>query len=105
MMNEIVIMLLALLAGFVLGVVFFGGLWLTVKNGLQSKKSALVFTGSFIIRMVILLVSFYFIVQLGWENAVVCLAGFIIARFVVIRLTKQMDQTVVDYTKETQHET
>lgn len=105
MMNEIIKMVLVLMAGFILGVVFFGGLWFTVKNGVQSKKSTLIFAGSFLIRMAIILFSFYFMVQLGWENAVVCLAGFLIARVVVIRVTKRMDQPGGDYTKEAQHET
>lgn len=105
MKNEIVNLLLAIMAGIVLGIVFFGGLWLTVKNGLESKWSMLIFAGSFLVRMAIILISFYFMVQSGWKIAGAGLAGFLIARVIVVRLTKSKDQSPVVYKKETQHET
>ncbi len=103
-MNEIIKLLLALMAGLILGVVFFGGLWLTVKNGMQSKRSTLIFAASFLVRMAIVLVSFYYLVLSGWKNAVACMIGFLIARFVVVGMTKNADQSSVEYTKEAQHE-
>lgn len=105
MMNEIIKLLLAFMAGIVLGIVFFGGLWLTVKNGLQSKWSTLIFAGSFLVRMAIILVSFYFMVRSGWKITVAGLAGFLLARVIVVYLTKNKDQLEVDYKKETHHET
>lgn len=105
-MNELINTLPSLLAGIILGVIFFGGLWLTIQKGLRSKNSALIFVGSFIIRMAIILSGFYFVVQYGWKNMIVCLLGFLIARVAVTRMTKKMNQpTTVKLIKEAQHET
>jgi hypothetical protein len=43
MMNETVILVLAGSAGLLLGAIFFGGLWWTVRKGLSSKRPALCF--------------------------------------------------------------
>jgi F1F0 ATPase subunit 2 len=50
-MNETLTLLLAWVAGGVLGTIFFGGLWWTVRNGVSSKQPALWFLGSLLLRM------------------------------------------------------
>ena len=87
-MNEFLILVLALVAGLLLGAIFFGGLWWTVRKGISSKSPALWFLGSMVVRMGIVLVGFYFVGRGDWERLVVCLLGFIIARFIVMRLTR-----------------
>ncbi len=87
-MNEILLPALALVAGLLLGTIFFGGLWWTVRNGVFSKSPALWFLGSLLLRMSLVLAGFYFIGRGGWERLVSCLLGFIIARFIVMRLTR-----------------
>lgn len=87
-MNESLTLLLALLAGGVLGVLFFGGLWWTVRKGLASPRPALWFLGSLLIRTAIILAGFYFVGRGDGKRLLVCLLGFIIARFVVMRLTR-----------------
>ena len=77
-----------LLAGLILGGVFFGGLWLTVKLGLVSKQPALWFSISLILRLGITLAGFYLIAGTHWERFVVMLAGFIISRILVKRITR-----------------
>lgn len=104
-MNELINMLPSLLAGIILGLIFFGGLWLTIQKGLRSKNSALIFAGSFIIRIAIILSGFYFVVQYGWKNLLVCLLGFLIARIAVTRMTKRNHQPTIKFIKEAQHET
>lgn len=104
-MSEIMELLLFLVAGIVLGIIFFGGLWLTVKKGLRAKNSGLIFTVSFAIRMAIMLVSLYYIAQFGWKNVLACLVGLLIARVLLVRLTGKLPQTSADFMKETQHET
>ena len=44
-----------LAAGVLLGAIFFGGLWLTVRKGVSSKQPALWFFGSLLLRMSIVL--------------------------------------------------
>ena len=61
MMNETVTLVLAWVAGLLLGAIFFGGLWWTIRKGLSSKRSALWFLGSLLLRTSIALAGFYFV--------------------------------------------
>ena len=86
-MNETLTLMLAWVAGSVLGAMFFGGLWWTVQQGVSSKQPALWFFGSLLLRMSIALAGFYFVSGGHWERLLACLLGFVIARFIVTRLT------------------
>jgi F1F0 ATPase subunit 2 len=88
MMNEFLILAVALAAGLLLGAAFFGGLWWTVRKGVSSKHPALWFPGSLLLRMSLVLVGFYFAGRGDWRRLVACLLGFIIARFLVTRMTR-----------------
>jgi F1F0 ATPase subunit 2 len=80
---------LALFAGALLGVFFFGGLWLTVQKGITSERPALWFLGSLLLRTGLILAGFYFFAQGHWSRLVACLLGFLIARVIVVkRLTR-----------------
>ena len=103
-MNEIIYMALVFTAGLVLGIVFFGGLWLTVKKVVTSKRPALWLTGSFLIRVSITLIGFYYLSQGSWKNLLISVMGFIIARTVVIYLTKSIDEKTSQLKKQTSHE-
>jgi len=87
-MNETLSLVLALVMGVLLGAMFFGGLWWTVHKGVSSKRPALWFFGSLLIRMSITLAGFYFVTGGHWERLLLCLLGFVIARFIVTRLTR-----------------
>ena len=86
-MNETGEIVLTLIAGILLGIFFFGGLWWTTKRGLLSKTPALWFLTSLFIRLVITISAFYFISHDHWEKALICLVGFIVARRIVVRFT------------------
>ncbi len=90
-MNEIGIIILILLTGFILGVFFFGTLWWTTNRGVVSKLPALWFLGSFFIRMSITVTVLYFISRRHWESVLVCLLGFIIARVMIMRFTRRSE--------------
>lgn len=87
MMNEILSLVLALVTGLLLGMMFFGGLWWTVQKGVSSKRPALWFFGSLLLRTSIALTGFTFIARGHWERLLLCIIGFAIARFIVMRLT------------------
>ena len=87
-MNNVLFLVLALVAGLLLGAIFFGGLWWTVRKGISSKSPALWFLGSMLLRMGIVLLGFYFVGRDDWQRLVACLLGFIIARIIVMRLTR-----------------
>ena len=87
-MNETLILVLALATGILLGAIFFGGLWWTVQKGVSSKRPALWFFGSLLLRTSIALAGFYFVARGPWENLLVCLLGFVFARVIVTLLTR-----------------
>ena len=87
-MNEVLLLALALSAGMLLGAVFFGGLWWTVRKGISSEQPALWFFGSLLLRMSITLAGFYFVSGGHWERLLLCLIGFVMARLMVTWLTR-----------------
>jgi len=87
-MNDVATYSLVLLAGILLGTLFFGGLWWTVQKGLTSNNPALWFFGSTLLRMGLALTGFYFVSSGDWRKLLVCLLGFLIARIVVTRITR-----------------
>jgi F1F0 ATPase subunit 2 len=92
-----------LVAGFLLGVMFFGGLWWTVRKGFSFKQPALWFFGSLLLRMSIALAGFYFVSGGQWERLLACLLGFVMARLIVTRLTGPPVEHRNSPTKEAGH--
>jgi F1F0 ATPase subunit 2 len=87
-MSEIAAFSLVLIAGFLLGSFFFGGLWWTVQKGLTSRHPVLWFFASNLLRTGLVVIGFYFTSGSDWRKFVVCLIGFVIARVAVTRLTR-----------------
>ena len=102
-MNNFLLLALALVAGLLLGTIFFGGLWWTVRKGVFAKSPALWFLGSKLMRMSLVLSGFYFVGHGDWQRLVTCLIGFIIARFIVMRLTRTPIQHPHSTAKEASH--
>ena len=88
MTNDPFHLMLCVASGLVLGAVFFGGLWWTIRKGLSSSRPALLFLGSAVLRMSIVVAGFYFVSNGQWQRVLACLAGFIIARLAVTWLTR-----------------
>ena len=87
-MNNFLNLTFAVFAGMMLGAIFFGGLWWTVRKGMTSAHPALLFLGSMLLRMGIVLLGFYFIMGDSWQRLLAGLLGFIIARTIMMRLTR-----------------
>ena len=81
-MNEPLSLAAALVTGVLLGAIFLGGLWWTVCQGLSSKRVARWFLGSLLLRMGIALAGFYLVSGGHWEQLLLCLLGFVMARLV-----------------------
>jgi F1F0 ATPase subunit 2 len=79
-MNDVAAFSFVLMAGFLLGALFFGGLWWTVQKGLTSQNPVLWFFTSTLLRTGFAVAGFYFISQGDWRKFVLCLIGFVIAR-------------------------
>lgn len=102
-MNETISMIVAFVAGIALGIIFFGGLWFTVRKAVVAKIPALWIFISFILRISITLLGFYVIGADNWQRLLLCLVGFIAARFMVIHFTKALDAKQMHLKKEEIH--
>ena len=102
-MNEILTWILTWSAGVGLGVIFFGGLWWTVRKGVSSKQPVLWFFGSLLLRISIVLIGFYFVSGHQWRRLLLCLLGFVMARMVVIRLTRSPGENQTHPAREISH--
>ena len=71
-----------------MGLLFFGGLWLTVRRGTTTKYPVFWFGGSFLLRTAVVLTGFYWIAGDRWEALLICLTGFLTGRFLVNKLPK-----------------
>lgn len=87
-MNDPLVLLLSLLSGLLLGIIFFGGLWWTVRRGLSSNEPAAWFFISLILRTAITVFGFYVVMHGDWKCLAACLSGFVIARVAILRLTR-----------------
>lgn len=99
-MSEITFIILAALSGLILGLFFFGGLWWTIRKSIVSKHPALLMLSSLIIRFCVVLAGFYYISLGSWKRILSCLAGFIIAKFIVTRLTRPESEKIDKKNKE-----
>jgi F1F0 ATPase subunit 2 len=85
-MNEWLTLALALAAGLALGAAFFGGLWWTVRKGVSSRRPALLFLGSMLLRTSVVVAGLYIVSDGHWQRLLAGLLGFALARFIVIRV-------------------
>jgi F1F0 ATPase subunit 2 len=81
------LLVLAGLAGVLLGVIFFGGLWWTVRLGSSSPRPGRWFFASLLLRVGISLGGFYLAAGGDGARLLACLTGFVLARAMVTRFT------------------
>jgi F1F0 ATPase subunit 2 len=79
-MNEWTYLIFALVAGILLGIFYFGGLWLTTLRLPGARRPALLAFGSFVARSGIILGGFYLLTDGRWERLAASLIGFLISR-------------------------
>jgi F1F0 ATPase subunit 2 len=103
MMNEMLQLVMAGAAGLLLGAIFFGGLWWTIRKGVSSQRPVLWFFGSLLLRMSIALAGFYFVGRGHWERLVACLVGFVMARLAVTWLTRPSGKNHTRPAQEASH--
>ncbi|MEZ7893529.1 MAG: ATP synthase subunit I [Candidatus Wallbacteria bacterium] len=82
-MNETIPCIVSAFIGMLAGAFFFGGLWWTVKKGVTSKNPVLLFAGSLIIRVGVIITIFYFAAKGRPELLIACLCGFFIVNMMV----------------------
>ena len=79
---------LAFGAGLALGVLYFGGLWWTVRRLPRVRRPHVWTFGSFIIRATVTVAAFVWIANLEWRYAASCMAGFVLLRLVMTRVLR-----------------
>jgi F1F0 ATPase subunit 2 len=86
-MNLSIYSLLYFIVGLGLGLFYFGGLWLTLKN-MNQARSPIAFTlGSYILRIAaVFLVLIYIARQGEWGNILILLVGFMLSRIFLSRV-------------------
>jgi F1F0 ATPase subunit 2 len=88
----IAVLLLAFAAGSLLSIFYFGGLWLTIQRLDRSRQPALLFAGSFLLRLMVVLAGFYLVADGNIERLGVCLFSFFITRHVVLKRVQVPEQ-------------
>lgn len=84
-MSEMLWLALALAGGVALGVVYFGGLWLTVREMQATSMSGLLPVGSFVGRAAVALLGFYILAGGQLTRLLAAFLGFLLARTVLVR--------------------
>jgi F1F0 ATPase subunit 2 len=102
-MTDWITLTLALVAGLLLGAMFFGGLWWTVRRAVSSRNPALWFSGSTVVRTALALAGFYEVGNHHWQRLLMCLFGFVAARLILIWLTGPVGSTPKRSTQGASH--
>src|SRR5262245_53314336 len=85
---EVLSAAMTFIGGLTLGVIFYYGLWLTIKTAVKSQIPSLWFFGSFLFRTIVTLTGFLLISRGSWQHLVLCLCGFTVARYLIKYLTR-----------------
>ena len=85
-MNELIAILISISSGIILGMVYFGGLWLTLQRVRTTKQPALLTLASFMGRSALCILGFYLISGIGLRGLALCLAGFVLVKIALIRM-------------------
>ena len=71
------------LAGLALGLIFYGGLWLTTARLATAKQPALLALASFWIRSLVVIGGVVLFVRLDWRYGLILIPGFALGRLLV----------------------
>lgn len=77
--------LMAASVGIMLGCVYFGGLWLTVRQIQHSRQPGLAMLTSLLVRLSVVALGLYLLADGHWQRYAAALAGLLIARWWWIR--------------------
>ncbi|MDR3370528.1 ATP synthase subunit I [Rhodoferax sp.] len=103
MMTNTLTLVLAWMAGGVLGAFFFVGLLWTVRKSLLSAKPALWVFCSLLLRMGVTMTGFYYVSGHDWQRMGSCLVGFVMARQIVTWLTRLPEERQARQVPEASH--
>jgi F1F0 ATPase subunit 2 len=87
------ILVTSFLAGLVIGVLYFGGLWLTTRRLATARHPIRLLAASFLFRVLVLLLAIYFITLGRWERLLAFLCGVVLVRMVMTWKARPKQQT------------
>ncbi len=85
---------IAALAGLLLGLFYFGGLWLTVRGITCGKRPGMLMLASFVLRLLVALSGFYMVMDGGPGRLIACLGGFLLMRYILTKAVKRGEPAV-----------
>lgn len=77
--------LFSLSSGMLLGLFYFGLLWVTVRSLNSLRRPALYVALSFFARTAVCIFGFYLVMQTDWRQLLIALLGFILMRKAMVR--------------------
>lgn len=86
MTSETLPLAYAFIGGVILGVFFFGGLWLTIRSINNADRPVWLLLSSFFGRTVIVLIGFVLIASGHWERILAASLAFLLSRMVLVRV-------------------
>jgi F1F0 ATPase subunit 2 len=95
-MHQILYLFSAFPLGLILGLFYFGSLWLTVQQLPTTQWPVRLTLGSLYGRMAIVLLGFYLIIDGSWQRAIIGLLGLLVARTILTQKLKPRDHLKVD---------
>lgn len=85
-MSDALAFVASFVAGGLVGLLFFGGLWLTVSGMSRARHPALRMLVSLLLRLGLVLGASYLLIRYGaWQQALFAAIGFALTRYIVIR--------------------
>lgn len=84
-MGDLLALAGAAAAGLLLGLFFFGGLWITVKQLPASRRPLLLAMGSFVGRLALCALAFTVVAMGHWDRLLACFLTFMAVRFLLQR--------------------
>ena len=89
-----IFLVIAVISGVLLGIIYFGGLWLTIRHLAERGGSPWLLAGSFLVRTVFLLSVFYALVIYHWAYLMVALAAFLAVRQVALKRLRKSPEAL-----------
>lgn len=85
-------LILSAITGTLLGLVFFQGLWITVRRLEQTRHPIVWMLGSLLLRFGLVLAGFFLLARQGdWTLLLAAVAGFTLARLLITRQRRPAD--------------
>lgn len=75
--------MLPFIVGTILGAIYFGGLYFTTQKIGEVEKPTLLIVLSFILRMGLLILTFFYLSKGGYKDMLIALVALIIVRFIM----------------------